>query len=335
MLDMRRREFVTLLGGAAAWPLVARAQRPAMPVVAFLHSGTAAAYKNSVASFRQGLIEAGYIENQNVAIEYHWADDQLERLPALAADLVRRQVAVIFAAGPTAAMAAKAATSTIPVVVTFGGDPVKYGLAISLNRPGGNVTGVTFITTELVSKRLELLCEAVPQARTVAYLRSPTQLLARPSLISAEQMTSDALDAARALGRQIIVLQVDSEREFEATFARLVDRQAGALVIATSPFFDSHEDTLAALALRHAMPTIYQRREFTAAGGLMSYGASYGDAFRQAAFYAGRILKGANPAELPFQQSTKFELVINLNTAKLLRLTVPDKLLALADEVIE
>jgi putative ABC transport system substrate-binding protein len=245
--------------------------------------------------------------------------------------LVQRGVAVIFASSPPAAIAAKAATSTIPIVVSFGADPVKLGLVTSLNRPGGNITGATFVTTELVAKRLELLCEVVPLARTVGYLNPGPQ----HAVGATEQMTSDVLAAAHALGRQIIVLQADNDRDFEVAFVTLVDRQASALVIAASVFFDNHDDKLAALALRHAMPAIYSRREFTAAGGLMSYDGSRVEAIRQAALYVGRILRGAKPAELPFQQSTKFELAINRKTAKALGLDVPPTLLAIADEVIE
>jgi len=265
---VRRREFITLLGGAAAWPLVARAQQTAMPVIGFLHGGTADSVPRALAGFRQGLKEGGFIESQNVAIEFRWANNQLERLPALAADLVRRPVAVIVSGGGAGpALAAKAASSTIPIVLAFGSDPVKLGLAASLNRPGGNVTGATFITTELVGKRLELLCEMVPNATIVAYLRTGP----RQSSVTSDQMATDFLAAARALRRQPLVLQVDSDRDFEAAFTSLVDQRANALVIAAHPLFDN--DNLAALALRHAMPSIYSRHEFVEAGGLMSYGA--------------------------------------------------------------
>ena len=328
---MRRRAFITLLGGATVWPLVARAQQPAIPVVGFLSSGIADAFKRTVGAFQQGLNETGYIENQSVAIEYRWANNEVDRLPALAADLVQRQVAVIFASGPPAALAVKAATSMIPIVVAFGHDPVQLGIAASLNRPGGNVTGATFVTTELVSKRIELLCEVVPQAMTVGYLNPGPQ----QSLPATEQMTSEVLAAARILGRQVLVLQVDTERDFEQAFETLVSRHVGALVIASSLFFDTHDDKLAALALRHSIAAIYQRREFVEAGGLMSYSANWGDAFRAAGVYVGRILKGAKPAELPFQQSNTFELAINLKTAKALGLTVPVIMQMTADHVVE
>jgi putative ABC transport system substrate-binding protein len=330
-VSIERRQLIAALGGAvAAWPLAARAQQ-AMPVIGFLLAGTADGIPpRALAGFRQGLKETGFIESQNGAIEFRWANNQFQRLPALASDLVRRQVAVIVASGgPAPAFAAKAATSTIPIVLAFGSDPVKLGLVTSLNKPGGNITGVTFITTELVGKRLELLCELAPQATMVAYLRTGPQL----STVVTEQQTSDFFAAARTLGRQAFVLQVDSDREFEAAFNTVVGRQAGALVIASHPLFDN--DKLGALALHHAVPAIYQRREFAEAGGLMSYGASWGDAFRLAGLYVGQILKGAKPADLPFQQSTKLELVINLKTAKALGLTVPVIMQMTADDVIE
>jgi len=328
---MRRRKFIALLGATAlTWPLEPRAQ-PAMPVVGFLCSGIGGVYKNAMAAFHQGLKLAGYIEKQNLAIENAWANNEVEQLPVLAADLVHRQVAVIFAVGPPAALAAKAATTTIPVVVAMGSDPVKLGLATSLNRPGGNVTGATFITTDLVTKRLELLCELAPQAKTVAYLNpSP-----RHSFPATEQMTSEFLAAARTLGRQVVVLQVDSDRDLEAIFEALVERHAGALVIASSLLFDSHDDKLAALALRHSIPAIYQRREFVEAGGLMCYSGKWADAFHAAGLYAGRILKGEKAAELPFQQSNTFEVAINTKTAKALGLSISRSLLDRVDEVIE
>jgi len=327
---MRRRTFISLLGAAAAWPLAARAQQGAMPVIGFLHVGAANDIPRNLAGFRQGLKETGFVERENLAIEFRWANHQPEGLAELAADLVRRQVAVIAAGGGTiTAVAAKAATATIPIVLAFGSDPVELGLVASLNKPGGNITGVTFITTELVGKRLELLCELVPQAATVAYLRpSPRQ-----SSVVTEQMANEFLAAARALGRQTLVLQADSDRDFEAAFATLADRRIRALVIASAPLFDNEK--LASLALRYAVPAIYQWREFAEAGGLMSYGASQGDAFRIAGLYVGQILKGAKPADLPFQQSTKLELVINLKTAKALGLTVPMIMQMTADAVIE
>jgi putative tryptophan/tyrosine transport system substrate-binding protein len=332
-IDIGRRQLISALGGASvALSFSARAQQPGnMPTIGFLHSGTADAYQNVVATFRQGLKETGFVESQNVVIEYRWANNKLDQLSALAADLVHRKVAVIFAAGPQAVLAAKAATSTIPLVVALGGDPVKYGLATSLNRPDGNITGATFLTTELTSKRLEILCEVVPQARTVGYLKSGPQQ-GSPAMA---QVTSDFLAAAHAMGRQAFVLQVDSDHDFAAAFASFVGRGAGALFIAGSVLFDSHDDKLAALALQHSMPASYQRREFVEAGGLMSYSASWDEAFRAAGLYVGRILKGAKPADLPFQESTQFELAINLKTAKILGLEIPPKVLSVADDVIE
>jgi putative tryptophan/tyrosine transport system substrate-binding protein len=333
---MKRREFIAFLGGTAAWPLVSRAQQSAMPVIGFLHLGTADAYtNNALAAFRRGLQEAGYFEGQNVAIEYRFAENKGDRLPELAADLVDRRVALILelSGGAITALAAKAATSTIPIVVAFGADPVKLGLAATLSRPGGNVTGATWFATELVSKRFALFCELLPQARTIAYLRTG------PSVSNAvtEQLMADVLSTARALGRQILVLKVDKAQELDAAFSTLRNGHADALFIAPSPFFENTEinDRLAALALRNAMPAIFQQRAFPAAGGLMSYGADQAEAFRQAGAYTGRILKGEKPADLPFQQSTKVELIINLKTAKALGLTIPPSLLARADEVIE
>jgi putative tryptophan/tyrosine transport system substrate-binding protein len=335
---MRRREFITLVGGAAvaAWPLAVCAQQPAMPIIGFLHIGTADAYTNAaLASFRRGLQEAGYVEGQNVAIEYRFAENKGERLPELAADLVRRQVTVLLelSGGPLTALALKGATSTIPIVVAYGGDPVQLGLAASLKRPGRNVTGVTFYTTELVSKRVQLLCELVPQARRIAYLRPPPQL----STDVTGQMEADALATARDLGRQLLVSKVDSAQGLNDAFSVVINEHPDALLISSAPFFDTVEinDQLAGLTLRYAMPAMYQHRAFPAAGGLMSYGADQGEAFRQAGIYAGRILKGEKPADLPFQQSTKVEFVINLKTAKALGLTIPYPLLGRANEVIE
>jgi putative ABC transport system substrate-binding protein len=307
-----------------------------MPVIGFLHVGTADAFtKSALNAFRRGLQETGYVEGQNVSIEYRFAANKGDELPALAADLVNRQVALIFElmGGAITALATKAATSSIPIVLAFGSDPVKLGLAASLNRPGGNVTGVTFFTTELVGKRLELLCELLPQARTIGYLRTGTQL----SSAVTEQMEADALATARALGRQLVIVKVDKPEELSAVFSTLVTEHADALVVGSGPFFDSVKvnDQLAALTLKHRLPAIYQNRPFAAAGGLMSYGANYGEAFRQAGVYAGRVLKGESPGDLPFQQSTRVELVINLKTAKLLGLTLPLSLLGRADEVIE
>jgi putative tryptophan/tyrosine transport system substrate-binding protein len=327
---MKRRAFITLLGGAAAvWPLTARAQQPAKPVIGFLHVAFPGPYTQHLVAFRQGLKQSGYVESQNVAIEYRWANNEQDRLPELAADLVRRQVALIVAAGGSpSALAAKAATSTIPIVLVFGSDPVRLGLVASLNRPGSNVTGVTFLTTELMAKRLELLRELVPQATTLAYL-------ADLRFVLGQEMLRDTLAAAGVLGQQIAVMEARSDRDFEPTFAAFVERQASALIVAASQLFDSNRDQLVALAARHKMPAIYQAREYVLDGGLMSYGANQVDAFRLGGLYVGQILKGEMPANLPVQQATKIELVINLKTAKALGLEVPPTLLARADEVIE
>jgi len=327
---MKRREFITLIGGAAmTWSQGARAQQPAMPVVGFLHVAFPGPYTQHLVAFRQGLKQSGYVEGQNVAIEYRWANNETDRLPELAADLVRRQVALITAAGGApSALAAKAATSTIPIVLVFGSDPVRLGLVASLNRPGGNVTGVTFLTTELMAKRLELVRELIPQATTVGYL-------ADLRAVAGQEMLRDTVAAAGVLGRQIAVVEARSDRDFEPAFATLVERRAGPLVVGASSLFDSNRDQLVALAARHRMPAIYQAREYVLDGGLMSYGASYGDAFRLGGLYVGQILKGAKPTDLPFQQATKVELVINLKTAKALGLEVPLSLMIRADEMME
>ena len=328
---IKRREFITLLGGAAAaWPLVASAQQPAMPVIGFLGLGSPRPMGRLVAAFRQGLAKAGYVEGQNVAIEFRWADfSQSARLPALAAELVHRQVAVIFTGGfGGPAFAAKAATSTIPIVFAYGGDPVKGGLVASLSHPGGNVTGVTAINAELVSKWLSLAGDLVPQATTVGFLSGDSSYLA-----FYEDQKSQILAAARALGRQVIILETRRDLDYEAAFKTLVQRKAGALIV--GPFAFRNTNEILALAARYKIPTIYPRRSYVEAGGLMSYAADYADTFRQAGVYTGRILAGAKPADLPVMLATKFELVINLKTARALNLTISDNLLTLADEVIE
>jgi putative tryptophan/tyrosine transport system substrate-binding protein len=326
---MRRRELMLLLGGAMTAARAVRAQQNAMPVIGFLSRASSGFYAPFVAAFRRGLGDTGYVEGQNVAIEYRWAEGRDDRLPALAVDLVGRKVDVIVTSGGTlSALAAKRATSVIPIVFNVGGDPVEFGLVVSLARPGGNLTGVSIMTTELMPKRFELLSELVPQAGVFA-------LLVNPNNPNAEPMIRDVQKAARARGVQLNILNASSESEIDAAFTSLVQQHAGALVVGADAFFGSQLDQLVALAARHAVPAIYEWREFAVAGGLISYGTNRTFAFRQAGFYAGRILKGANPADLPVQQPTKFELVINLETAKALGLTIPQTILARADEVIE
>ncbi len=328
---MKRRQFITLLGGAAAaWPLAARAQQPAMPVIGFLGSASPDRWAGRMRAFHQGLSETGYAEGRNVAIEYRWAEGQNDRLGPLAAELVGRQVTVIVTPGSTpAALAAKAATTTIPIVFEVASDPVELGLVTSLARPGGNITGVTSLNAEVGPKRLELLHELVPTATVVGLLVNPTN----PNLT--ELTTKNLHAAARSLGLKMHILHASADRDFDTVFATLNQLRAGALVIGTDPFFSSRLEQLATLTARHAVPTVYQFREFTAAGGLMSYGGSLTDTFRAAGVYTGRILKGDKPAYLPVQRTTKVELFLNLRTAKVLGLEVPRTLIARADDVIE
>jgi putative tryptophan/tyrosine transport system substrate-binding protein len=327
---MKRRDFITLLGSAAAaWPLAGRAQQPAMPVIGFLNGASPDGYAPFVAAFRQGLKETGYVEGQNVTIEYRWAEGHYDRLPALAADLVQQKVTVIAATTTPAALAAKAATSTVPIVFTTGGDPIKLGLVASLRLPGGNVTGSTQLSVEVGPKRLELARELFPGATTVALLVNPANPLAAT-------ISKDLQAVADTLGVRLHVLHASTEADFEAAFATAAQLRAAALVISgADPVFGSHAAQLGALALRHNVPAIYQLREFAAAGGLMSYGGSVRHTYHLAGVYTGRILKGEKPGELPVQQGTKVELILNLKTARALGLTVPTALLVRADEVIE
>src|SRR6516162_7409472 len=329
--NMQRREFIVLLSGtAAAWPLAARAQQPAMPMVGFVNPTSPQNYARQLSGFLKGLGETGYVDGRNVAIEYRWAEGQNDRLPALAADLVHRQVAVIAATSTPAALAAKEATTTIPIVFETGDDPIKLGLVASMSRPGGNVTGVTQLNVTVVPKRLQLLHELVPTANVIGLLVDPTD----PAL--AETATKEVQAAARTLGLEVHVLNASTEPDFDAAFAKLIELRAGGLVVGPGAFFTSRGELLAALALQHAVPTIFQAaRAFVVAGGLLSYGADITDAYRLAGIYTGRVLKGDKPADLPVQQSTKVELTINLKTAKTLGLSVPNSLIATADKVIE
>jgi ABC-type uncharacterized transport system substrate-binding protein len=330
MSNLRRRDFITFLGGAAAaWPLVAGAQQPAMPVIGFLHPTSLEAFAESLRGFRQGLKETGYVEGENVAFEFRWADGQLDRLPELAADLVRRRVAVIATASPPAAFAAKEASATIPIVFGMAQDPVKLGLVASLARPGGNLTGINFLLTELAAKRLELLREMVPAGKRLAVLVNPAQATNTESTLQEVQAGADAM------GLQIRVLGVGTNREIDAAFAGFEHERPDALFVGSGTLFTGRRVQLTQWAAHHRLPASYAGREYVEAGGLMSYGSNTADAYRQAGNYVGRILKGAKPADLPVVQSNKFELVINHQTARVLGLSVPDKLLVAADEVIE
>jgi ABC-type uncharacterized transport system substrate-binding protein len=326
---MKRREFITLLGAAAAWPIAARAQQQAMPVIGFLNSRSRQSFMSTEARFLKTLNEAGYVEGRNIAIEYRYADGAYDRLPALAADLVRRQVAVIVAGGgEPAALAAKAATLTIPIVFTIGSDPVKAGLVASYNRPGGNITGINILTEGLDAKRLGLLHTLLPQATTIGFLTNPR-------FASADSQLRDVQEAARALGLKIHMLPASTEADIDAVFETIAREQISAIEVGADPFLDNHRNKLVALAARYSVATMYHFREQAVAGGLMSYGIDIIDVFHQVGLYVVQILKGEKPANLPVMQPTKFELVVNLKTAKALGIDIPDKLLALADEVIE
>ena len=327
---MQRRRFISLLGGAAvAWPFAARAQQSTMPVVGFVNLASAKGYAPQVSAFLKGLSETGYVDGRNVAIEYRWAEGRIDRLPAMVADLVHRQVAVIAASTTPAALAAKAATTTIPIVFETGGDPVQLGLVPSLNRPGGNVTGVTQTNWEITPKRLQLLHELVPTASVIAILVNP----ANPTV--SETTTKAMQAAAPSLGLELHILNASTERDFDGVFAKLTQLRAGGLVIGQDPFFTIQREQLAALTVRHAVPAIFYGREFVAAGGLLSYGADVADAYRLTGNYTGRVLKGEKPADLAVQQVTKVEMYINLKTAKALGVNVPNTLIGRADEVIE
>ena len=327
---MQRREFITLLGGAAAaWPLAARAQQPAMPVVGFLNAASAQVYTRQLSGFLKGLSEAGYVDGRNVVIEYRWADGRSDRLPAMASDLVHRQVAVIAATSTRAALAAKASTTTIPIVFEMGADPVRLGLVTNLNRPGGNITGITQLTQEVTPKRLQLLHELLPTATSIA-------LLVNPAEPTSAETQSTVQSAARNLGLELHVLNASSETDFDGVFAKLAQLRAGGLVIVGGAFFTNRSEQLGELSLRHAVPAVYVNRPFAVAGGLLSYGADITDAYRLTGNYTGRILKGDKPGDLPIQQATtKVEMYINLKTAKTLGVNIPNTLIGRADEVIE
>jgi putative tryptophan/tyrosine transport system substrate-binding protein len=329
MSGLKRREFITLLGGAAASPLVARAEERSIPLVAFLNSQSAVPFSHMVAGFRRGLRDAGFLEGQNIAIEYRWAEGQYDRLPALAKDLIHQGPAVLVATGgEPAALAAKKATQAIPIVFLIGGDPVRQGLVATMNRPGGNVTGLTLLTTEIEGKRLGLLQEFVPRARSVA-------VLINPDFPPAERQRAEVLEAASRVGLRVTTLFAQSDRDFEPAFAAVIEQHADALMVCADPLFNSRRHRLVELAAHYKVPAMYEFREYVLAGGLVSYGVNIVDLYREAAQYTAKILRGAKPSELPVVQPTKFDFVINQKTAKALGLDVPDKMIALADEVIE
>jgi putative tryptophan/tyrosine transport system substrate-binding protein len=325
---MRRRDLITLVGGAAAWPFAARAQQKAMPVVGYLSSLGQAVSVHFDAAFRRGLSQMGYVEGQNVSIEYRWISDSYDPLPAMATDLVQRQVAVICALGPPAVLAAKAATTSIPIVFVTGADPIKFGFVANFNQPGGNITGIWIVSTVLAEKRLQLLRELLPKAKLIALLVNPKSPVAEPQ-------TRDAQAAAQALGLKLAVLNAISENEFDQVFAALVQQRADALFVSADPLFYSRREHLVALAARHSIPTLYEIREYVEVGGLISYGTVFRDGYHKGGIYVGRILKGVKPTELPVEQMNKLELVLNGKTAKTLSLEIPPTLLAIADEVIE
>jgi len=325
---MRRREFITLLGGVAMWPLTVHAQQPAMPVVGFMMAGSRAALRDEIAAFEAGLKEMGFVEGQNLALEYRFAEGQFDRFPALASDLIHRQVSVIVASSPQGALAAKRATKTIPIVFSLGADPIETGVVSSLSRPGGNVTGVYQFTAGLEAKRLGLLHEMIPKAEIIG-------VLVNPNYAAIESQLRDVQDAAAHLGLRLVIVRANTESDFDTAFSTVASQRAGAMLVCASPFFNARRQQLVVLASSHSLPAIFEWRDFAIAGGLMSYGTSLNNAYRQAGVYAGRILKGEKASDLPVVQSTKFEFVINLNTAKALHIDVPPTLPARADEIIE